>query len=167
MIPQIAWTERKFEFNLPVGVFPVIVERLRGAPIRSQAMLRNATNQSLNQKSGEKWSVIEQLNHLCNCEEIWLGRVEDILARKEIFERRTLKTELQSKDSEILLRNFSNARNKLINLVEKMDEPTASLTINHPRLLRPIRLMDSLFSTAEHDDHHLAKIRELIRDFTN
>jgi hypothetical protein len=29
-------------------------------------------------------------------------------------------------------------------------------------LQRHIRLMDSLFTTAEHDDHHLAKIRELL-----
>jgi len=162
MIPQTAWTERKFEFNLPVGVFPVIVERLKGTPIRLQAMLRDSTNETLDQKPGDKWSVLEQVNHLCNCEEIWLGRVNDILARKEIFERRTLNTELQSEDIEVLLRNFSVARSKLISLVENMDEPTASLTINHPRLQKPIRLMDSLFSTAEHDDHHLAKIRELL-----
>ena len=160
MIPQTAWIERKFEFNLPVGVFPVIVERLRGAPIRLRAMLRNATNESLTQKTGDKWSVIEQVNHLCNCEEIWHGRVEDILARKEIFERRILKTDLQSENIEVLLGNFSVARNKLISLVENMDEQTVLLTINHPRLQRPIRLMDSLFSTAEHDDHHLAKIGE-------
>ncbi|TMI81772.1 MAG: DinB family protein [Bacteroidetes bacterium] len=163
MITQTPWTERKFEFNLPVGVFPVIVERLRGAPIRLQAMLRDVTNETLNQRPGDKWSVLEQVNHLCNCEEIWLGRVNDILARKEVFERRTLNAELQSEDIEVLLRNFSVVRSKLIALVENMDEPTASLTINHPRLQKPIRLMDALFSTAEHDDHHLAKIRELLR----
>ena len=163
MITQTPWTERKFEFNLPVGVFPVIVERLRGAPIRLQAMLRDVTSETLNQRPGDKWSVLEQVNHLCNCEEIWLGRVNDILARKEVFERRTLNAELQSEDIEVLLRNFSVVRSKLIALVENMDEPTASLTINHPRLQKPIRLMDALFSTAEHDDHHLAKIRELLR----
>jgi hypothetical protein len=29
MITQTIWIERKFEFNFPVGLFPVIVERLR------------------------------------------------------------------------------------------------------------------------------------------
>jgi uncharacterized damage-inducible protein DinB len=162
MIFQAAWTERMFEFNFPVGMFPVIIERLRGAPIRLTAMLRNVSAETLNQKSGDKWSIIDQVNHLCNCEEIWLGRVEDILTRKEIFDRRTLKTDLQSEDIEALLTNFSEARNKLINLVKNMDEQTVSLSINHPRLQKPIRLLDSLFSTAEHDDHHLAKIRELV-----
>jgi hypothetical protein len=162
MISQTAWTERKFEFDFPVGMFPVFVERLRGAPIRLEAMLRNAAAETLNQRTGDKWTIIEQVNHLGNSEKIWLGRVHDILARKEIFERRTLKTDIQSEHTEILLRNFSAARDKLIKLVENMDEQTVTLTINHPRLQRPIRLMDSLFSTAEHDDHHLAKIRELL-----
>lgn len=164
MIAQIAWTERKFEFNLPVGMFPVIVERLRGAPIRLEAMLKNTRAEILNQKKGDGWSITEHVNHLCNCEEVWLGRVEDFLARREIFERRILKTDLQSADIDILLRIFSASRDNLITLVKNMGEPTASLTINHPRLQKPIRLMDSLFSTAEHDDHHLAKIRELLRE---
>jgi len=161
MISQTPWIERKFEFNFPIGVFPIIVERLRGAPIRLEAILANTSAENLNEKTGDKWSIIEQVNHLCNCEEVWLGRVDDILARKESFERRVLKTDLLSDDVEILLRIFSVARNKLITLVKDMDESTASLGINHPRLQKPIRLMDSLFSTAEHDDHHLSKIREL------
>ena len=162
MIAQIAWKERKFEFNFPVGLFPVIVERLRGAPIRLEDILRHTSAENLHEKKGDKWSIIEQVNHLCNSEEVWLGRAEDILARKEIFERRILKTDLQSDDVEKLVKIFSTARNKLITLVKDMDETTASLTINHPRLQKPIRLIDSLFSTAEHDDHHLAKIRELV-----
>ena len=32
----------------------------------------------------------------------------------------------------------------------------------HPRLKQPMRLVDHLFFAAEHDDHHLAVIWELI-----
>jgi hypothetical protein len=32
----------------------------------------------------------------------------------------------------------------------------------HPRLKQPMRLVDHLFFVAEHDDHHLALIRELL-----
>src|SRR5262245_10292280 len=85
MIAKIAWKERKIEFNFPVVLFPVIVERLRGAPIRLQAMLRNGSAENLYEKKGDKWSIIEQVNHLLNCEEVWIGRVHDILARKQIF----------------------------------------------------------------------------------
>ena len=32
----------------------------------------------------------------------------------------------------------------------------------HPRLDQPMRVVDLLYFCAEHDDHHLARIRELI-----
>jgi hypothetical protein len=32
----------------------------------------------------------------------------------------------------------------------------------HPRLKKPMRLVDHLHFAAEHDDHHLAKIWDLI-----
>ncbi len=34
------WVDRKFEFTIPVARFPVVVERLRGAPIRLEEKLR-------------------------------------------------------------------------------------------------------------------------------
>ena len=61
-----------------------------------------------------------------------------------------------------LLKQFSFERNKLIEKVQNVDEATALLTALHPRLQTPMRLIDSLFFVAEHDDHHLAKIRELL-----
>jgi uncharacterized damage-inducible protein DinB len=35
----------------------------------------------------------------------------------------------------------------------------------HPRLGQPMTVVDHLFFVAEHDDHHLAAIGELIRRF--
>jgi hypothetical protein len=34
------WVEREFEFNLPVGVFPSVLERLRGTPARVEELTR-------------------------------------------------------------------------------------------------------------------------------
>lgn len=162
MISQTPWAERKFEFSFPVGLFPIFVERLRGAPIRLQSILRNVGDEILNEKNGERWSVIEQVSHLCNSEEVWYGRVEDFLSGEEVFRVRPLKTDIASNNIMTLLQNFADARKKLVSKVENLDEGTASLTILHPRLQKRIRLIDSLFTTAEHDDHHLAKIRELL-----
>jgi hypothetical protein len=36
---------------------------------------------------------------------------------------------------------------------------------HHPRLDQPMRLVDTLFFQAEHDDHHLARISDLERLF--
>jgi len=52
---------------------------------------------------------------------------------------------------------------ELVNRLEKIEPPLISRTMLHPRLQKPMRVVDHLFFVAEHDDHHLAKIWELIQ----
>jgi uncharacterized damage-inducible protein DinB len=169
-IQQTAWFERKFEFNFLVGFFPVIVERLRGALPRIESMVKNKSENELSYKQDNEWSIKEQVGHLYDLEELWYGRIEDFLSSKEILRAADLsnkKTHIANHNSKSiteLLELFSQARKKLITKVENMDEATASLTALHPRLQKPMRLIDSLFFVAEHDDHHLAKIRKLITE---
>ena len=46
--------------------------------------------------------------------------------------------------------------------LETLDEAAFGRTLLHPRLKQPMRLVDHLYFVAEHDDHHLAKIWEMI-----
>ena len=39
MIAPTPWFERKFNFDFPIGMFPCILERLRGTEVRLGAML--------------------------------------------------------------------------------------------------------------------------------
>ena len=61
------------------------------------------------------------------------------------------------------LTNLLLKEKKLIDRVKNIDEATASIVALHPRLQTPMRLIDSLFFVAEHDDHELGKIRSLIQ----
>ena len=168
MITQTPWIERKFDFNFPIGMFPVIVERLRDTLPQLQWMLKKVSEEKAEQKN-RHWSIKEEVGHLYDLEELWYGRIEDFLAKNEILRAadmsntKTEKADHNSKTIPELLKQFSEARNKLINKVENMDEATAAITALHPRLQKPMRLVDSLFFVAEHDDHHLTKIRELLK----
>jgi len=168
MIRQTPWFERKFEFNFPVGYFPVILERLRGTLPRIESSVKNKREEELTGKIEGSWSVKEQIGHLYDLEELWFGRIEDFLSGKEILRAADLnntKTHEANHNLRMiddLLQQFSLARNKLIEKIKDIDEATASLTSLHPRLQTPMRLIDSLFFVAEHDDHHLAKMRELL-----
>jgi uncharacterized damage-inducible protein DinB len=167
MIPQTPWIERKFEFNFPVGLFPVIIERLRGTLPRIECLVKNKPDEKLSEKINA-WSVKEQVGHLYDLEELWYGRIEDFLSGKEMLRAadmtnaKTDSADHNKKDLEELMKQFSSARNKLIVKIENIDEATASLTALHPRLQKRMRLVDFLFFIAEHDDHHLAKISELL-----
>ena len=169
MIAQTPWFERKFDFNFPVGLFPVILERLRGTVFRIEGMAKGKTDDELTQKVEGTWSAKEHVGHLYDLEQLWFGRIEDFLSGKQILRAadlnntKTHEANHNRKDIEQLIAQFSTARNQLVGKVENMDETTAAVTALHPRLQTPMRLIDSLFFVAEHDDHHLAKMRELFQ----
>jgi uncharacterized damage-inducible protein DinB len=168
MIEQTPWFERKFDFSFPVGLFPVIVERLRGTAPHIEYILTNKNEAQLSQKIDGAWSIKEQVGHLYDLEQLWYGRIEDFLAGEKTLraaDLRNTKTDEANHNQKTLrqlLIMFSDARNSLIKKVENLDEVTASLTAVHPRLQTPMRLIDSLFFVAEHDDHHVTKIRTLL-----
>jgi len=169
MITQTPWIERKFEFNFPVGLFPVIVERLRGTLLQLESTVKNIPDEKLSVKKDGKWSVKEVIGHLFDLEELWNGRIDDFLEHKQILRAadmsnaKTTAADHNSKPIDELLKQFMDARNKLITRVKDLDEATASLTALHPRLQTPMRLIDSLYFVAEHDDHHIAAISNLLR----
>jgi uncharacterized damage-inducible protein DinB len=170
MITQTHWFERKFDLNFPVGLFPVIIERLEGTLPGMAAMIKNKSEELLTRKPNGEWSAKEQVGHLYDLEELWYGRIDDFLSGKEMLrtaDLRNTKTHEaghNEKEMEELVELFSSARNKLIDKVKDADESVASLIALHPRLQTPMRLIDHLFFIAEHDDHHLAKIRKLLRE---
>lgn len=169
MIIQTPWVERKFDFNFPVGLFPVILQRLSGTIMRLEAMIKNLPEERLSIKIDGKWSVKEVIGHLYDIEELWNGRIDDFLDHKEILRAADMsnaKTNTANhnlKPARELLKQFAETRNKLIERVENFNEATASLSALHPRLKTPMRLIDSLFFIAEHDDHELTKISRLIK----
>ena len=168
MIEQTPWFERKFDFNFPLGLFTVIVERLRGTAPHIEYILNNKSETQLNERINDAWSVKEQVGHLYDLEELWYGRIEDFLMGEktlrvaDLKNTKTHEANHNQKTPRQLLIMFSDARNNLIQKVENFDEATASLTALHPRLQTPMRLIDSLFFVAEHDDHHVTKISTLL-----
>lgn len=128
------WFERKFEFTFPVELHPNLCARLRGTPAPLEEIVRGSSRDVLVRKPQEKWSAQEHAGHLVDLEPLWMTRVGDYLAGG---------SELTAADLKIEPALFARA-------------------MLHPRLKQPMRLVDHLYFVAEHDDHHLACIWELI-----
>jgi hypothetical protein len=58
---------------------------------------------------------------------------------------------------------FVRERQRLLETIYAFDSNTLGLLSVHPRLQQPMRLVDSLYFVAEHDDHHIARISGLLR----
>lgn len=162
------WFERKFEFSFPVELLPNLRARLRGTPARLEESLRGRSHEILIQKPQEKWSVQEHAGHLVDLEPLWLARVDDYVQRRDqltpadLKNRKTDEANHNARPSQQILAEFRSARERLLKRVDELDASLFALAIPHPRLQTPMRLVDHLYFVAEHDDHHLARIWELV-----
>ena len=64
-----------------------------------------------------------------------------------------------------ILKDFRRARSAIVKRLEVMRDDNVERTALHPRLQTLMRPVDLAFFFAEHDDHHLANIRALLRKF--
>jgi uncharacterized damage-inducible protein DinB len=61
------------------------------------------------------------------------------------------------------MQQFTIERQRILETIYVFDRGTLGLESVHPRLQQPMRLIDSLYFVAEHDDHHIAAISGLLR----
>jgi uncharacterized damage-inducible protein DinB len=162
------WFERKFEFTFPAEQYPNLCVRLRGTPARLEEIVRGAKPQRLVRRPGENWSAQEHAGHLLDLEPLWLSRVEDfvrggdVLTAADLSNRKTNEARHNERSAQEILADFRRRRAGLLHRLEKLEPAQITRTMLHPRLKTPMRLVDHLFFVAEHDDHHLAKMWELL-----
>ncbi len=165
------WFERQFATGLPAELFPVVVERLRGTPARLEERLNSLPATTLTRRSGDTWSIQENAGHLLDLEPLWLQRVEDFLVGRlemtpaDLTNRKTHEANHNATPLATLLSGFRQARSVLLSRLEMVHDAALAPTALHPRLRVPMNLVDHAFFIAEHDDYHLARMTELLREF--
>jgi uncharacterized damage-inducible protein DinB len=163
------WFERKFDFSFPVELYPEIVERLRGTPARIEERVKDMPAALLTRRDGDKWSIQENIGHLLDLDELFAGRFEDYerglerLRAADLLNQKTHQAQHNRRPMEEILREFRRGRLALVARLESQQPEYFRRTALHPRLNTPMRVTDLLYFVAEHDDHHLARISELLR----
>jgi uncharacterized damage-inducible protein DinB len=162
------WFERKFDFSFPVELYPNLAVRLRGTPARLEETLRGPAKEVLVRKENGKWSAQEHAGHLVDLEPLWLARLGDFatggkeLTAADLRNQKTHEANHNARSLDELLADFRAARQELVNRAASIHPDMLTRTMLHPRMKTPMRLVDHLYFVAEHDDHHLAHIWELI-----
>ena len=142
--------------------------RLRGAPARLEVILRGVSRDLLCAKSGDRWSAQEHAAHLLDLESPWMVRVDDFLANgdtltvADLTNRKTHKAKHNTRELMGILAESRAARLPLVDRVGKFHPALFARSELRPRLKQSMRLVDHLYFVAEHDDHHLARIWEMI-----
>ena len=164
------WFERKFVFDDPPEKLPDLIERLRGTPVRVEALVESLPAELLTRKLDDTWSIQENIGHLVDVEALWLGRLDDFLtgcAELRPAEIAAGKVALRASHNERplaeVIDSLRTVRGQLVARLEAMDIADAGRSALHPRLKQPMRLIDACIFAADHDDYHLARISELKR----
>ncbi|HTD41334.1 MAG TPA: DinB family protein [Mucilaginibacter sp.] len=169
---KVKWFERSFDFSTEQNIFPSIIERLKGTPARLDEKFKSIPAEILEIKADNTWSIKENLGHLTDLEPLWQGRIEDIMSGQiemrptDLANRKTDGANHNTKSLEELLRSFRQIRAQTVAKLEELDEEVIFKSALHPRLKTPMRTMDLFLFVAEHDDHHLARITELVKILT-
>jgi len=167
---RMKWVEREFDFSLPIGVFPCVVERLRGTPARLEELVRALPPRALTARRDGAWSIQEHVGHLLDLDELHEGRLEDYARRLDTLRpadmdnRKTYEANHNAAQMENLLERFRAARLRLVRRLEALSEEDVARSALHPRLQKQMRVIDMAWFVAEHDDNHLAAITELSRN---
>ena len=166
---QTKWFKRKFDFNSQQNVFPSIIERLAGTPARLNEKFKSIPLNILSERVDNTWTIKENVGHLTDLEPLWQRRLEDILNNEtemrptDLQNSKTNEANHNAVAIEELLKSFRQIRMQTIAIIENLSEEQIFKSALHPRLKTPMRIMDLFLFVAEHDDHHLARITELVK----
>ena len=164
------WFKRKFPVIEDNGQFPSIIERLTGTPARLEEVTKGLPDDLLTLKPAGKWSIKEEIGHLSDLEPLWRSRVDDFvnhlpeLTVADLTNRKTHEANHNAAQLKDLLTHFRQVRKDFVGKLLQLDDAQLEHTALHPRLKTPMRVIDLAYFVAEHDDHHLAAIREIMRE---
>jgi hypothetical protein len=161
---KMEWFERQFSFNLPIGMLPFYLERLGGTLARIEKKTSGIKEEILSHRLDGKWSVKENIGHLAEVDEIALKRIDEMKQGISLLSPAVIQPgqdyNVQSIDEVIGF--FKANRGKNLQKYKSLTEEDLKKSSLHPRLKVQMTPVDLAWFDAEHDDHHLERINEIL-----
>lgn len=168
MIERQQWVDHEFNLGIDIGWTENVMSRIRDTHIRIKHHCQDLSNEQLSQKVNGAWSIKEHIGHLTDLEELWIGRFNEFskelleLSMADMSNQKTKTSNHNELAIDILLEEFTQERNKLIQVYENLSQKSQEHQAMHPRIKMLMRPVDLLFFVAEHDDHHIVSITKLL-----
>ena len=162
-----AWAQRRFQFGHPGWMLADFVERLRGTPPRLATQLATIPPAILDRQHEGRWSILQNAGHLADVEELWAQRIEDLKAGRATYTPanpdhfRSLAMRHQTRTASEVVAELATRRDQFVAALSAANPDLQTRSAFHERLGCDMRLVDIAQFAAEHDDHHLLRIRAL------
>jgi hypothetical protein len=166
---RLAWFQRQFTFGLPAAMLPFYLERLDGTLARIEKKTLGLTDKLLSHKLDGKWSVKENIAHLAEVDKIALRRINEMISGVSPMSPAVLQPERNYNILSIheIIKFLRLNREKNIRQYNSLSVDTLLKSSLHPRLKVQMTPVDLAWFDAEHDDHHLVRINEIITSLSN
>jgi uncharacterized damage-inducible protein DinB len=161
------WIERWWSFDFPTELYPCFVERLRGTPARAQQIASELSPAQLAQSFDGGWSIVRHMAHLSELERLFSARLtayekgEEVLPAADMTNAATV--EREDEDAASVLAELDAVRAATVARLEQYPPEFFARTSWHERLGIDKRAVDTCAFFADHDDHHFALMRLLVR----
>jgi hypothetical protein len=164
---KIEWFQRQFTFGGPAGMLPFYLERLQGTMARLEAKVSGINENILSEKLGGKWSIKQNIGHLAEVDEIANKRIREMINEISPLSPAVFEPSLDynSMPVKAILELFEKNRKANIRAYQELSDDELGRASLHPRLKMQMNPVDLAFFDAEHDDHHLVRISEILYHF--
>lgn len=161
---KMEWFQRRFTFGHPIEMLPFFLERLEGTAARIETKVADAEEKILSAKHDGKWSVKQNIGHLSEVDEIASRRVTEMLQgispmSPAVFEPGM---DYNAMPIEQVIDLFKRRRRENISKYSQLTDEELTRSSLHPRLKVNMTPVDLAWFDAEHDDHHLVRISEIL-----
>jgi uncharacterized damage-inducible protein DinB len=163
------WAERRFAFGQPPWMIADFIERLRGLAPRVTGLVEGLPRELARRQLEGSWSIAQNIGHLADVEDLWQERLDDLLHGREVYtpadpRRFALAAERhQERSLAEIIPELAERRSRLVKALTALTPADQLRSAFHARLQCPMRPVDCAQFVAEHDDHHLLRVRTLRR----
>ena len=124
---RIRWSDRQFNFDFPAGLYPEMLERLRGAPARLDEYLSSVPAEILTAQDEGRWSLQENAAHLFDLDALVMQRIDEYLAGASVLHaadmsnRKTHEAHYNEVPATTIMQSFRQRRLEIVTRLEKFE----------------------------------------------
>jgi hypothetical protein len=160
----LPWFERNLKFGLPFEMLPFFLERLNGTIFRLEAKVSGVSDDVLSTRHDGKWSIKQNIGHLAEVDSIANKRIDEMTSGVEVMSPAVFEPmDYNPWPIERVFELFKTNRNLNLKKYQSLTESNLKKSSLHPRLKLQMTPVDLAWFDAEHDDHHLVKINEILK----
>ncbi len=164
---EVPWFERELIFGKSPELLPYFLERLDGTLSRITSKVKGLPESVLSERLNGKWSIKENIGHLAEVDEIANRRIDEMIRGVEVMSPAVFEPkDYNPWPIEKVIEFFSQTRKENLKKYESLGADDLRKASIHPRLKVKMTPVDLAWFDAEHDDHHLVKINEILKSLS-